>query len=79
MHHCAIWRALWEVGEIVPRRDAMPIGAGFVLAQVAFPALAGGYTEDGAVPHVLCGLDFYILSETVDEDTPRILPDENRP
>ena len=57
----------------------MPFGAGFVLAQVAFPALDGGYAEDGVVLLVLCGLDFYILSETADEDTPRILPDKNSP
>ena len=37
----------------------MPFGASFVLAQVAFPTLAGGYTEDGVVLLVLCGFDFY--------------------
>jgi hypothetical protein len=44
----------------------VPFGAGFVPVQVAFPTLDGGYTEDGVVLLVLCGLDFYILSETVD-------------
>jgi hypothetical protein len=79
VRHCAIWRVLGEVGEIAPGRDAVPFGAGLVLAQVAFPALAGGDAEDGVVLLVLCGLDFYILSETADKDTPRILPDENSP
>lgn len=48
----------WGVGEIAPGRGALPFGAGFVLAQVAFPTLAGGYTEDGVVLLVLCVLDF---------------------
>ena len=59
---------LGEVGEIAPRVDAVPFGAGFVLALVVFPALAGSDAEDGVVLLVLRGLDFCILSETADED-----------
>ncbi len=59
---------LGEVGKIAPGIDAVPFGAGFVLAQVAFPALAGGDAEDSVVLLVLRGFDFCILSETADED-----------
>jgi len=55
---------LGEVGEIAPGVDAVPFGAGFVLAFVVLPALAGGDAEDGVVR----GFDFCILSETADED-----------
>ena len=61
-------KRLGEVGEIAPGVDAVPFGAGFVLALVVFPALAGGKVEDGVVLLVLRGLDFCILSETADED-----------
>ena len=59
---------LGEVGEIAPGVDAVPFGAGFVLALVVLPALAGGKVKDGVVLLVLCGFDFCILSETADED-----------
>ena len=59
---------LGEVGEIAPGVDAVPFGAGFVLALVVLPALAGGEAEDSVVLLVLRGFDFCILSETADED-----------
>jgi len=59
---------LGEVGEIAPSIDAVPFGAGFVLALVVLPALAGGDAEYGVVLLVLRGFDFCILSETADED-----------
>lgn len=59
---------LGEVGEIAPGVDTVPFGAGFVLAFVVLPALAGGDAEDGVVLLVLRGFDFCILSETADED-----------
>ena len=40
----------------------MQFGAGFVLAQVAFPAPAGGDAEDGLVHLVLSSLDFCRVS-----------------
>jgi hypothetical protein len=57
----------------------VPFGAGFVLALIVLPALASGDAEDGVVLLVRRGLDFCILTETADEDDPRILPDENSP
>jgi len=59
---------LGEVGEITPSVYAVPFGAGFVLALLVLPALAGGNAEDGVVLLVLRGFDFCILSETADED-----------
>jgi len=61
-------KRLGEVGEIAPGVDAVPFGAGFVLALVVLPALAGGDAEDGVFLLVLRGFDFCILSETADED-----------
>ena len=61
---------LGEVGEIAPGVNAVPFGAGFILALLVLPALAGGDAEDGIVLLVLRGLDFCILSETADEDDP---------
>jgi hypothetical protein len=49
---------LGEVGEIAPGIDAVPFGAGFVLALVVLPALAGGDAEDSVVLLVLRGFDF---------------------
>ena len=40
---------LGEVGEIAPGIDAVPFGAGFVLALIVLPALAGGDAEYGIV------------------------------
>jgi hypothetical protein len=60
----ALCERLGEVGEIAPGVDAVPFGAGFVLALFVLPALAGGKVEDGVVLLVLCGLGFCILSET---------------
>jgi hypothetical protein len=56
---------LGEIGEIAPGVDAVPFGAGFVLALVVLPALASGKVEDGVVLLVLRCFDFCILSETV--------------
>jgi hypothetical protein len=59
---------LGEGGEIAPGVDAVPFGAGFVLALFVLPALAGGKVEDGVVLLVLRGFGFCILSEAADED-----------
>ena len=59
---------LGEGSKIAPDVDSMRFGAGFVLALVILPALAGGKVEDGVVFLVLRGFDFCILSETADED-----------
>ena len=61
-------KRLGEVGEIAPGVDAVPFGAGFILALVVLPDLAGGDAENGVVLLVLGGFDFCILSETADED-----------
>jgi hypothetical protein len=52
----ALLERLGEVGEIAPGVDAVPFGAGFVLALLVLPALAGGQAEDGVVLLVLRGL-----------------------
>ena len=49
---------LGEVGEIAPGIDAVPFGAGFIIALVVLPALAGSDAEDGVVLLVLRGFDF---------------------
>ena len=64
----ALLERLGEVGEVAPGIDAVPFGAGFVLALVVLPALAGGQAEDGVVLLVLRGFGFCILSEAADED-----------
>ena len=60
----ALLERLGEVGEIAPGVDAVPFGAGFVLALLVLPALAGGKVEDGVVLLVLRGFGFCIHSET---------------
>jgi hypothetical protein len=52
----ALYERLCEGGEIAPGVDAVPFGAGFVLALLVLPALAGGKVEDGVVLLVLRGL-----------------------
>ena len=52
----ALQERLCETGEIAPGVDAVPFGAGFVLALIVLPALAGGKVEDGVVLLVLRGL-----------------------
>lgn len=56
---------LGEVGEIAPGVNAVPFGAGFILALLVLPALAGGDAEDGIVLLVLRGFDFCILCKLV--------------
>ncbi len=56
-----------ELGEIAPGKDAVPFGAGFVLALVVLPVFLGGDIEDGVVAVVLSGAGFCVLSEAADE------------
>ena len=46
----------------------MPLGARFVVAFVALPALLGCDVEDNVVLVVLSGFGFCVLSEAADED-----------
>ena len=64
----ALQERLGEGGEIAPDVDAVPFGAGFVLALIVLPALAGGDAEDGVVLLVLYGFDFCRVS--LDSETP---------
>jgi hypothetical protein len=57
-----------ELGEIAPGEDAMPFGAGFVLAFVVLPALLGCDVEDDVLFVVLSGFGFCVLPEAADED-----------
>src|SRR5579859_5350123 len=57
-----------EVREIPPGIDAMPFGAGFVVAFVVLPAFLGCDTEDDVLAVVLSGFGFCVLSEAADED-----------
>src|ERR1700737_2525171 len=57
-----------ELGEIAPGKDAMPFGAGFVLAFVVLPALLGCDVEDDILFVVLSGFGFCVLPEAADED-----------
>jgi hypothetical protein len=56
-----------ELREMAPGKDAMPFGAGLVLALVVLPALLGGEMEDDVLAVVLSGFGFCILSEAADE------------
>jgi hypothetical protein len=57
-----------DLREIAPGIDAMPLGAGLVLALVVLPALLGCDVEDDVLFVVLSGVGFCVLSETADED-----------
>src|ERR1700679_704332 len=57
-----------ELREIPPGIDAMPFGAGFVVAFVVLPALLGCDVEDDVLFVVLSGFGFCVLSEAADED-----------
>ena len=57
-----------ELGQALPGIDAMPFGAGLVLALVVAPALLRGDGEDDVLAVVLGGFGFCVLSEAADED-----------
>ena len=57
-----------ELGEIAPGEDAVPFGAGFVLALVVLPAFLGCDVEDDVLFVVLGGFGFCVLPEAADED-----------
>ena len=59
---------LGELREIPPGIDAVPFGAGFVVAFVVLPALLGCDVEDDVLAVVLSGFGFCVLSEAADED-----------
>src|ERR1700733_8489932 len=59
--------SLGELREIPPGIDAVPLGAGFVLAFVVLPALLGCDVEDDVLFIVLSGFGFCVLSEAADE------------
>jgi hypothetical protein len=50
-----------ELGEIAPGEDAMPFGAGFVVALVVLPAFLGCDVEDDVLFVVLSGFGFCVL------------------
>src|ERR1700730_17642580 len=56
-----------ELREIAPGIDAMPFGAGFVVAFVILPAFLGCDVEDDVLAVVLSGFGFCVLSEAADE------------
>src|SRR5258707_12227027 len=60
--------SLGELGEIPPGIDAMPFGAGFVVAFVVLPAFLGCDVEDDVLVVVLSGFGFCVLPEAADED-----------
>jgi hypothetical protein len=57
-----------ELRETSPSIDAMPLGAGFVIAFVVLPAFLSCDIEDDVLAVVLCGFGFCVLSEAADED-----------
>ena len=59
---------LGELREIPPGKDAMPLGAGFVVAFVVLPAFLGCDVEDDVLFVVLSDFGFCVLSEAADED-----------
>jgi hypothetical protein len=59
---------LGELREISPSIDAVPFGAGFVLAFVVLPAFLCCDVEDDVLFVVLSGFGFCVLSEAADED-----------
>jgi hypothetical protein len=60
--------SLGELREIPPGIDAMPFGAGFVVAFVVFPAFLGCDVEGDVLFVVLSGFGFCVLPEAADED-----------
>src|SRR5260370_32793704 len=65
---CPFWRVLANFERIAPGEDAMPFGAGFVLAFVVLPAFLSCDVEGHVLFIVLGGLGFRVLSEASDED-----------
>ena len=59
--------SLGELREIPPGIDAVPFGAGFVVAFVVLPALLGCDAEDYVLFVFLSGFGFCVLSEAADE------------
>src|SRR5580704_7073495 len=57
-----------ELRKIAPGIDAVPFGAGFVVAFVVLPAFLGCDVEDDVLAFVLSGFGFCVLSEAADED-----------
>ena len=57
-----------ELGQALPGVDAVPLGAGFVVALVVLPALLCSDVEDDVLAVVLGGFGFCVLSEAADED-----------
>jgi len=64
----ALLKGFGEFGEIPPGEDAMPFGAGLVIAFIVLPALLGGYVEDDELSVVLGRLCLCVLSEAADEN-----------
>src|SRR5258708_36520684 len=60
--------SLGELREIPPGKDAVPFGAGFVVAFVVLPAFLGCDVEVDVLAVVLSGFGFCVLSEAADED-----------
>src|ERR1700727_2559137 len=60
--------SLGELREIPPGKDAMPFGAGFVVAFVVLPAFLSGDVEDDVLFVVLSCFGFGVLSEAADEN-----------
>ena len=58
---------LGELREIPPGIDAVPFGAGLVVAFVVLPAFLGCDVEDDVLAVVLSGFGFCILTESADE------------
>ena len=59
--------SLGELREIPPGIDAVPFGAGLVVAFVVLPAFLGCDAEDNELVLVLSGFGFCVLSEAADE------------
>src|SRR5258708_36133896 len=59
---------LGELREIAPGIDAVPFGAGLVVAFVVLPVFLGCDVENDVLAVVLSGFGFCVLSEAADED-----------
>jgi hypothetical protein len=57
-----------ELRETSPGKDAMPLGADFVIALVVLPGFLGCDIEDDVLAVVLDGFGFCVVSEATDED-----------
>ena len=64
----SLLEGLGEFGEVAPGKDAMPLGAGLVVAFVVLPALLGCNVEDDELFVVLGCFGFCVLSEVADEE-----------